>query len=427
MSGLFVDCYFRGMMKMTLAESDASWFRGIDRVSHEYSRRLVAGGGFDQVHVFGSRLPKIAQGSFATAGLDEHVAGPARPNFRERGLTAANRLDRRLAQGRPAVAKMGRLACAAARRLAVSGMDGDLFLPAAVNPGDVWLAMCSPLTRKIRALPLKRVVMCYDFNLVYHFREMGLAAPVIDVRGNPALDVRADEWVVCISAYTRHCFLRYHPDFPPERVSVVPLGADIGQIATPRDAGEVLRIHGLEARKYFLTLAAGGTHKNSAFLIEEFLRWAATPGADPATKLVLVGIGQDRLVPRLSRAALGAIEAGRIRFTGFLPDDQLPALYGNSLAFVFASLAEGFGLPPLEAMLHGAPVICSNTTSLPEVVGAAGLLFDPLAPGALAACLAQIHDDPALGHELSGRGVQRAGEFSWDRSTERLREVLSAL
>ncbi len=427
MPQLFVDCYFRGMMKMVLGDPEASFFRGIDRVSHEYGQRLAEGGGFGAVELFGSRLPSVTAESFRTAGVGFGIMGPARPQIREKLLTAVNRLDRRLARGSPTVAKASRLSCALARRLAVAGMDGDLFLPAEVSRGDVWLAMCSPLTRKIRALPLKRVVMCYDFNHVYHFREMGLGAPVVDVRGNPALDARPDEWVVCISEYTRKCFLRYHPDFPPERVHVVPLGADIAQIAKPREPGEVLASHGLEPGKYFLTLAAGGAHKNSAYLIEEFLRWAAAPTADPAIKLVLVGLGQSGLMPRLSRGALSAIEAGRILFTGFLADDQLPALYGNTRAFVFASLAEGFGLPPLEAMLHGAPVVCSNSTSLPEVVGDAGLLFDPVAPGALAARLTEIANDKALGDGLAARGRQRAGEFTWDRSAGRLREILQSL
>jgi glycosyltransferase involved in cell wall biosynthesis len=90
---------------------------------------------------------------------------------------------------------------------------------------------------------------------------------------------------------------------------------------------------------------------------------------------------------------------------------------------VFPSLYEGFGLPPLEAMASGTPVITSNVSSLPEVVGDAALLIDPYDAGAIAAAMRQVLTDPALREDLRRRGLQRVREFSWERSVRRVREI----
>ncbi len=98
-----------------------------------------------------------------------------------------------------------------------------------------------------------------------------------------------------------------------------------------------------------------------------------------------------------------------------VPDDDVPALLGGAILFVFPSLHEGFGLPPLEAMAVGTPVVSSNRTSLPEVVGDAGLLVDP-APTALAAGIRRLLADESLRNVLRERGLQRAAQFSWERT-----------
>jgi glycosyltransferase involved in cell wall biosynthesis len=112
-----------------------------------------------------------------------------------------------------------------------------------------------------------------------------------------------------------------------------------------------------------------------------------------------------------------------VRFFGFVADRTLAALYRLANVFVFPSLYEGFGLPPLEAMASGTPVITSNVSSLPEVVGDAALMIDPYEPGAIADAMRQVLTDPALRAELQRRGFARAREFSWERSVDRVREI----
>ena len=112
-----------------------------------------------------------------------------------------------------------------------------------------------------------------------------------------------------------------------------------------------------------------------------------------------------------------------VRFFGFVSDQTLAALYRLANVFVFPSLYEGFGLPPLEAMASGTPVITSNVSSLPEVVGQAALMIDPYEPTAIADAMYRVLTDAALRAELIQLGFARAREFSWERSIARVREI----
>jgi glycosyltransferase involved in cell wall biosynthesis len=120
---------------------------------------------------------------------------------------------------------------------------------------------------------------------------------------------------------------------------------------------------------------------------------------------------------------LRAVEAeglgDSVVLTGYVSEGDLPALYSGALCFAYPSYFEGFGLPPLEAMSCGAPVLTGNLTSLPEVVGDAGLTVDPFDTEALADALARLIDDAALRAELRGRGLERARGFDW-RDTARM-------
>jgi glycosyltransferase involved in cell wall biosynthesis len=109
----------------------------------------------------------------------------------------------------------------------------------------------------------------------------------------------------------------------------------------------------------------------------------------------------------------------RIILTGFVPDGDLAPLYSGALAFVYLSLYEGFGLPPLEAMQCGTPVITSNTSSLPEVVGDAGIMIAPTDGDALCQALLDLYNDPALGQAMSRKSLERAKLFSWEKTVER--------
>jgi glycosyltransferase involved in cell wall biosynthesis len=117
----------------------------------------------------------------------------------------------------------------------------------------------------------------------------------------------------------------------------------------------------------------------------------------------------------------------RVRFTGYVPDADLPALYSGAQCFCYPSLYEGFGLPPLEAMACGTPAITSNVSSLPEVVGDAALTVDPTAVPDLAAALRRLLTDPAARQRYRACGLQQAACFSWDRTARATRAVYDAV
>ena len=197
---------------------------------------------------------------------------------------------------------------------------------------------------------------------------------------------------------------------PPEAISVCPNGAPEWPARDrPPSPGHLLFVGTLEPRK------------NVAGLLDAYARLVTRRPDIP----VLVLAGADRTGPhgsedwrqRLERPPL----AGRVRRTGYIESPALQALYVGARALVLPSLDEGFGLPALEAMTVGVPVVASNRGGLPEVVGNAGLLVDPTDCDALAAALERVSTDDALARQCVARGLQRARAFTWRASARSLR------
>jgi glycosyltransferase involved in cell wall biosynthesis len=160
-----------------------------------------------------------------------------------------------------------------------------------------------------------------------------------------------------------------------------------------------------------LSVLAKRPHKNAARLIEAMAR---VPNAVLLMPGYSTGYAQE-LEEQIDAASL----ADRVKLLGWVDDATLNGLYRAADCFVFPSLAEGFGLPVLEAMLRGAPVACSSTTSLPEVAGDAALLFDPLDVDAIAVSIRRILEDEALAERMRASGLERAKRFTWEETAQR--------
>jgi glycosyltransferase involved in cell wall biosynthesis len=205
---------------------------------------------------------------------------------------------------------------------------------------------------------------------------------------------------------------------PPGRVVVIPEAAAL-QFAPPAPAAlAAARARYALDRPYVLFVGFLEPKKNLGALLEAVAR-LRRDGAWGGTELVVVGARGWGPDPAQRVRTLGLDDS--VRFIGPAPDADLPALYGGALAFAFPSLWEGFGLPVLEAMAAGAPVVASNRGALPEVTAGAALLVEP-APGPLAAALEQILADSALRERLRAAGLARAAQFSWERTA---RETLA--
>jgi glycosyltransferase involved in cell wall biosynthesis len=197
----------------------------------------------------------------------------------------------------------------------------------------------------------------------------------------------------------------------PEAVDVVPEGVRLPEPRSSEVPADVRGRLGLGDRPVVLTLSAKRPHKNIPRLLEA----VASIPKDRRPVLLLPGY-RTQWEDDLRRRAADLHILDDIRFLGWVPSDELEALYATASCFVFPSLYEGFGLPVLEAMARGVPVACSNGGSLEEVAGDAALLFDPQHPEAIAAAMQTLLFDPAEAARLRAAGRVRAARFSWQET-----------
>jgi glycosyltransferase involved in cell wall biosynthesis len=291
-----------------------------------------------------------------------------------------------------------------------------LFVPAHVLP------LGAPLRRGTR-----RVVTIHDLGYL-RFPEAHTRAHRLYLRLSTLWSARAATRLIAVSSTTRDDLIRL-ARVPATKIAVVHHGLS----ERFRPVEDQALIDAAEERygirpPYFLYIGTVQPRKNLVRLIEAFAK--ATQTNDPNLQsaicnlqLVIVG-KRGWLTESIERRAAELGIAERVRFTGYAADEDLPALLSGALAFIFPSLYEGFGMPVLEAMACGAPVLASNTSSLPEVAGDAALLADPTDSAALADGLARLAADAGLRAELRARGLARAAAFTWDRCAEETLAVL---
>jgi glycosyltransferase involved in cell wall biosynthesis len=224
-----------------------------------------------------------------------------------------------------------------------------------------------------------------------------------------------------VSEASKRDILRYFR-VPEGKIDVIYNAIDdrLGETPTAEEIERVRERYQLNA-PYVLYAGNIKPHKNLERLIEAFHTLRQDPDLGHV-KLLIIG---DEISKYASlRRAVHRYKLHKyVRFFGFVPDKTLAVLYRLARVFVFPSLYEGFGFPPLEAMASGTPVITSNVSSLPEVVGDAALLINPLDPAEIAQAMRRVLLDSELREELRQRGLRRVNEFSWERSVRRVREI----
>jgi len=229
--------------------------------------------------------------------------------------------------------------------------------------------------------------------------------------------IRRSALVFTVSDASRRDILHFYPWADPDRVQVVPNALDDALLADP-GSEEMERVKERYQIRGRFVLYAGNIkpHKNLERLIRAFALTKARPGQDDL-KLIIIGDEVTRY-PGLRRCVESVGVRQDVRFFGFVPDRTLAALYRMAAVFAFPSLYEGFGLPPLEAMACGTPVVTSRISSLPEVVGDAAVLVDPHSIEDIASGIERVLTDEALRAQLVERGRARVKLFSWERSVE---------
>jgi glycosyltransferase involved in cell wall biosynthesis len=379
--------------------------------SPECELRLCAGG--DGFHAIYGTL-RYLEAHPAFRGVPFASAGAA-----ERGRARLLRLTlaamSRGGDGLP-VKVARRLGAVASARL----LRGDHRIdPSELQGADIFHSPHGPLP-ELSVPGVQRFLTVYD--LIGIFRPELFEGRVGEYVERIVRSIRPDDWVTCISEATKADLCEY-AGVRPERVFVTPLAASRTLFHPPTGSEEEAATRkrcGIPDGPYVLSLNTLEPRKNLATVVRAFAR-ALAHGAD--LHLVLVG-GKGWKMESLFEAideTPGAQE--RIVFAGYVADEDLAAIYGGALAFLYPSLWEGFGLPVLEAMQCGVPVLASNTSAIPEVVGDAGVMADPMEADAFADALLRIHDDSEYRDDLARRALLRADEFSWERT---IRETIGA-
>jgi glycosyltransferase involved in cell wall biosynthesis len=218
--------------------------------------------------------------------------------------------------------------------------------------------------------------------------------------------------ILTLSEFSRRDIIETYA-VDPERVIVTPAAAPthFKPVDDETELAKIRERYGIGAN-YLLSLGSIQPRKNLTRLIEAF-QWLRKSRPDDTPPQLVIAGKRGWLDDEIFRAAQQDGLNESVKFIGYVPEEELPALYSGAMCFVYPSYFEGFGLPVLEAMQCGAPVIAGNQTSLPEVAGDAALLFDPFDTRALGEAIARVIDHSDYRAELRAKGLKRAAEFSW--------------
>jgi glycosyltransferase involved in cell wall biosynthesis len=274
--------------------------------------------------------------------------------------------------------------------------------------------------------PSRSIVTIHDLGYLV-FPQAHTAARRLELHFSTLWSTRAAQRIIAVSHATRQALID-HYGTPADKITVVHHG--VSSHFRPVSESAIIEHtrtrYGIEGQ-YVLYIGTLQPRKNLVRLIEAFARLVhgETDSATPARPIHLVLAGKKGwLTHAIEQRSAELGIAGQVHFTGYVDDGDIPALLSGALAFVFPSLYEGFGMPVLEAMACGTPVLTSTTTSLPEVAGDAALLVNPHDTQAIANGLARLACDTSLRESLRARGLERVATFSWARCAEETRRVV---
>jgi alpha-1,3-rhamnosyl/mannosyltransferase len=268
-------------------------------------------------------------------------------------------------------------------------------------------------------LPCPSVVTIHDLMPMIYPQHLPYPWTAWLFRATARLAARSATHIIGVSESTKRDLIRLLGT-PQHKITVTYEAAD--ERFRPleyKDCQKVVQRHGLPER-YLLYLGINKPHKNLVFLLQVFSKLRTD------AKLVLAG-KEDPRYPQTREEAERLDLGDSVVFLGEVVDRDLPMLYNGAELFVFPSLHEGFGLPVLEAMACGTPVVCSNTSSLPEMVGHAAITLDPLDHESWVAALTEVLENEDLRAELRAKGLEQAARFSWEKAAKETLAVYSSL
>lgn len=275
---------------------------------------------------------------------------------------------------------------------------------------------------------IPRYVMVPDMTF-YLFPELHRRLKVWYFRTMLPLTLRWSRTIITISESTRQDLLNRFPRLNPQKVRVTHLGVHPhrrGEGDDPHADADILGAYGLENKKYFLFIGTLEPRKNIAAIIRAFHLVRNTDSRiRKEFRLAVVGKKgwfYHEIIETAEALGLGE----KVIFTGYVKEEDKQALLRHAFLFIYPSIYEGFGIPLLEAMAAGLPVITGNVSSLPEVAGEAALCVDPHNWREIAAAMLRLSNDMELYNRLTRKGIERAKQFSWDSTARKTLELFMA-
>jgi glycosyltransferase involved in cell wall biosynthesis len=292
--------------------------------------------------------------------------------------------------------------------------------PKILAQADIFHSTYPRIPQQVRKnLPRRHLQTVYDLTpLILNEKYFAPDSPGVTKR---LIDtIQPDDWVTTISNSARNDLLDRRPHLNPDRIITIYLAAS-PELFHPISNRSVIEIvkqkYQLPEGDYFLSLHSLAPHKNMEHLIDCF-KQVIHQEKTKDLHLVICGGNKNSVAATIDSNRLTTTDLKNIHFTGFVDDDDLAAIYSGALGFIFPSLYEGFGLPVLEAMQCGCPVISSNTSSLPEVVGEAGFLVSPTDKDPLCESILKLYHSPELRSKYAQLSVERSALFSWEKTVD---------
>lgn len=296
--------------------------------------------------------------------------------------------------------------------------------PQVLAKADIFHSSYPRIPKQVRAaLPNHHLQTVHDLTPLildekyFQSGQRGITQRMIDT-------IQPDDWVTTVSNSTRDDILN-RKKLNPRRVVTVYLAAApelFYPVDNPVEIGAVRLKYQLPEGNYFLSLHSLGLHKNMKHLIDCFKQMVAQEKINDLS-LVICGGNKNSVASSIESYHLTETDLKNIYFTGFVDDEDLAAIYSGAMGFIFPSLYEGFGLPLLEAMQCGCPVISSDTSSMPEVVGDAGFLVSPTDRDGLCEAMLKLYNHRDIRSKLAKLSSDRAMIFSWEKTVKATLEI----
>ena len=296
-----------------------------------------------------------------------------------------------------------------------------------VNKCNLYFSLYHTIPQNVRSNPnIKKIYTVHDMIPIMNpeyfpssFNEI-LLKEVLD-------NILVDDYVITVSEYTKGDILKYRKDLDEQHIIVSYLAASeiFNKKENISEVALIKKKYNINCEKYLLSVCTIQPRKNLGLLIDVY-RSLLEENPDFGTKLVLTGSygwNSSQLMKDIEE--INQTFNNPIILTGFVSDEDLAYLYSGAYIFIFPSLYEGFGLPVLEAMQCGVPVICSNSSSLPEVLGDCGILINPFKVEELKQAIELLLNDAKLHHSLSKKSIERSLQFQWSKTSDKILNVIS--